>query len=439
MSRSVYFDLKDKILKREANVGVIGIGYVGLPLSITIANNGFKVIAIDINEEKIQSLKAGKSYVEDVSNEELQNVLKKELFFPSSDYSNLKYCDVIIICVPTPLRKTKDPDISYIISATKNVAKILREGQLIILESTTYPGTTIELLLPILKSKGLKVGEDFFLAFSPERVDPGNKIYNINNTPKVVGGVTKKCGEITYQFYKSFVKEVIKVSDPTTAEMVKLLENTFRAVNIALVNEFAIICNRLKINVWEVIEAASSKPFGFMTFYPGPGLGGHCLPVDPHYLAWKLKSVNYRARFIELADSINTFMPYFVLTKISDALNDHSKCLKNSKILIIGVTYKRDVGDIRESPALDIINLLFEKQSIVYFNDPYVEKLEQFKPVLIRQELTEEFLKQMDATVIITDHSSYDYEFIVKNSKVVIDTRNITKPLQSKFKNIITI
>ncbi|OGL44257.1 MAG: UDP-N-acetyl-D-glucosamine dehydrogenase, partial [Candidatus Schekmanbacteria bacterium RBG_16_38_10] len=334
--------LKEKFLKRKAKLGVIGLGYVGLPLCLEMANAGFDVTGIDIDEEKVKKINKGISYIIDVKNKSLSQIVKKRKLIATADFEILKELDAVSICVPTPLRKTKDPDISFIISAVEEVKKYLRTGQLIVLESTTYPGTTNEIILSELEKTGLKVGKDFYLAFSPERVDPGNRFYNTKNTPKIVGGVTKQCTKIAKLLYEQFVDTVIPVSSTQSAEMVKLVENTFRSINIGMVNEMALMCNKLNIDVWEIIDAAATKPFGFMAFYPGPGLGGHCIPVDPHYLAWKLRTLNYNARFIELAGEINSYMPHFIVEKIIDGLNRIKKSAKGSKILILGVAYKKN-------------------------------------------------------------------------------------------------
>jgi len=424
--------LKDKIQNKNATIAIIGMGYVGLPLAVEFARNGFHVIGIDVDKKKIASIKAGKSYIKDVSTKELKEVVDKKLLTATASYSVLKRVDAISICVPTPLRKTKDPDISYILSASKNIAKYLKSGQLVVLESTTYPGTTTEVIQPVLEESGLKVGADFFLAFSPERVDPGNKHYKTKNTPKVVGGVTKKCTKMAALLYSQTIDTVIDVSSTQAAEMVKLLENTFRSVNIGLVNEIAIICDKLNLDVWEIINAAATKPFGFMPFYPGPGLGGHCIPIDPHYLSWKLKTLNYNAKFIELAGEINSSMPHFVIGKVVGALNDMKKSVSGSKILVLGVSYKRDIEDMRESPALDIINLLKGQGANVTYHDPFVPRLNDNLLKLKSVSLTEKVLKSSDCTIIATDHTNFDYKFIVQNSKTIIDTRNATKGIKSK-------
>src|SRR5437667_5770170 len=364
--------LLKKIATRSLRVAVIGLGYVGLPLTTTFAEAGFQVTGIDINEQKVDQANRGDSYIPDIASSTLQALIETGRLHFTSDFAALDDSDAVSICVPTPLRKTRDPDISYIRAATQQVQAHLHAGELVVLESTTYPGTTNELVLPELESTGLKVGVDFFLAFSPERIDPGNPNFGTRNTPKIVGGITPTCTELAQAFYGAAIEKVVPVSSARVAEMAKLLENTFRAVNIGLVNEIAIICEKLHINVWEVIDAAATKPFGFMRFLPGPGLGGHCIPVDPHYLSWKLKTLDYTARFIELAAEINRSMPHFVVDKIGEALNEQYRSFNGSTILILGTAYKRNVGDIRESPALDIIQLLIARKSIVLYNDEYV-------------------------------------------------------------------
>jgi UDP-N-acetyl-D-glucosamine dehydrogenase len=431
-------DLERKIRDRSALVAVIGLGYVGLPLAIEYANAGFQVTGIDANPLKVKMITEGKSYILDVNAEELKSLVKCGSLSAVDNYESLKKMDTISICVPTPLSKTKDPDISCIIEVTKEIRKTLRPGQLIILESTTYPGTTDEVVLPGLESSGLKAGKDFFLAFSPERVDPGNKTYTTKNTPKIIGGVTPCCAQVAKALYQTAVEKVVLVSSTKSAEMVKLLENTFRAVNIALVNEVALMCNRLGIDVWEVIDAAATKPFGFMPFYPGPGLGGHCIPIDPHYLAWKLKTLNYKARFIELAGEINTNMPYYVVNKIVDTLNNFQKSVKGSKVLVLGIGYKRDMDDIRESPALDIIQLLQEKSADVLFHDPYVSQVDESFGVKYTP-LEEKVLRDVDCVVIVTNHSQYDFQWIVDHARLIIDTRNATKGVQNGQEKIVKL
>ena len=426
---SIKEELKRKIATRKIKFGVIGMGYVGLPLAIEFAKEDFKVTGFDINKKRIEKINRGESYIDDIPSEKLKAVVEKGTLSGTSDFDRLKEMDIISICVPTPLRKTKDPDISYILSATQAIAERLRPGHMIILESTTYPGTTEELVKPELEKTGLKAGKDFFLAFSPERVDPGNKKYSTKNTPKIVGGLTPDCLEIASSFYLQVIEKIVPVSSPKVAEMTKILENTFRAINIGLANETAMICEKLGIDVWEVIEAASTKPFGFMPFYPGPGLGGHCIPIDPHYLSWKLKSYNYNARFIQIADEINTKMPLYVVKKISKALNDHKKPINGSKILILGVAYKPDVSDIRESPALDVISLLKEMKGKVYYNDPFIPEIDEAG--LKMQSLPLEYIEDYDIVVIVTNHSTYNYREIVEKAKLVVDTRNATKGISS--------
>lgn len=431
-------NLLEKIKSKKAKVSIIGLGYVGLPLSIEFCKSGFTVIGIDVDKSKIDSLKNGESYVQDVKDDDVKLFIKNKKFIPTTDFSLLKDADTVSICVPTPLRKTRDPDISYIVSASTEIKKYLHRGQLIVLESTTYPGTTDEVLLTDLESTGLKVGVDFYLAFSPERVDPGNKKYYTKNTPKIIGGVTSECTKIAKSLYEQSIDTVIPVSSTKSAEMVKLLENTFRAVNIGLVNEIAIMCDRLGIDVWEVIDAAATKPFGFMPFYPGPGLGGHCIPIDPLYLSWKLKTLNYTARFIELASEINTSMPMYVVSKVVDALNEKKKSVNGAKILILGVTYKRDVSDVRESPAIDVIKYLKNKGADVSFHDPYADSIHEIDDVK-EVELKEDVLAGADCVVIVTDHSKFDYNWIIKNSKLIVDTRNATKGIKEGGEKIVKL
>lgn len=431
--------LKDKIIKKKITVGIIGLGYVGLPLAVRFALAGFDITGIDIDEGKVRKVNQGKSYVPDVRQEEVRNLVSQGKLRATNNYDTLGDLDVLIICVPTPLRKSRDPDISYIVEAVRGIRKYLRKGHIIVLESTTYPGTTRELVLPELESTGLKVGKDFFLAFSPERVDPGNSRYNIKNTPKVVGGITSRCTEIVKTLYSQAIDKVIPVSSSEIAEMAKLLENTFRATNIALVNEMAIISGKLGVDVWEVIYAASSKPFGFMTFYPGPGLGGPCIPIDPHYLSWKLRVFNYNPRFIQLAEEINSNMPFYVVEKISHGLNKFRKSINGSKILILGVAYKKNVGDIREAPALEVINVLLGKGADLAYNDPYVPRLNIGDKVWHSVQLQDNLLNEMDCVVIITGHSLYDFEWIVKNAKLVIDTRDATRGITDSTGKIIKL
>jgi UDP-N-acetyl-D-glucosamine dehydrogenase len=423
--------LEEKIKSRTARVGIIGLGYVGLPLAIEYAKAGFSVTGIDVQESKIARLGRGESYIQDVSSDVLRPLVDSQKFRATSDFSVIRDLDTINIAVPTPLRKTKDPDMSFIVSACQEIAKYFGPGKLVILESTTYPGTTDELVLPMLEGPGLKVGEDFFLCFSPERVDPGNPKYQTVNIPKVVGGITPACTRLGALLYSQALEKVIPVSSTSVAEMVKLLENTFRMINIGLVNEMALMCDRMGINVWEVIDAAATKPFGFMPFYPGPGLGGHCIPIDPFYLSWKTKQAGIEARFIDLAGYINGQMPHFVVDKIQNALNDHSKPLKGSHIHILGVAYKRDIDDVRESPALDIILLLERRGARVTYSDPFVPSIH-----LDARELRAEDVLRMsaeaDCVVVVTDHAAFDYRAIAETSVLIVDTRNALKNYPSK-------
>jgi UDP-N-acetyl-D-glucosamine dehydrogenase len=419
--------LQEKISSRTLRASVIGLGYVGLPLATTLATAGFHVTGIDVDARKIEMIERGKSYIPDIPDNTLQELLGIERLHVTTDWAELAQCDVVSICVPTPLRKTRDPDISYIVSATQHIREHLHVGQLIILESTTYPGTTDEVLLPELAATGLTVGEDFFLAFSPERINPGDPDYDTHNTPKVVGGVTPACTELAQAFYGAAIQDVHAVSSARAAEMTKLLENTFRAVNIGLVNEIAIMCEKLNINVWEVIEAAATKPFGFMRFMPGPGLGGHCIPVDPHYLSWKLKTLSYTARFIELAAEVNGNMPHYVVDKISTALNEQRRCFHHATILVLGAAYKANVGDVRESPALDIMQALLERKAVVLYNDEYVPTLTLHDHTLHSQTLSSGLLQAADCVVIVTDHQYYDIAWIVQEARCIVDTRNMTQ------------
>ncbi len=418
--------LEEKIRNRTARVGVIGLGYVGLPLAMEFAKAGFSVTGIDIQESKVSQLNRGESYVQDVPTDTLKKWVSGGKFRATSDFSVILDLDTINIAVPTPLRKTKDPDMSYIVSACQETAKYLRPGKLVILESTTYPGTTDELVLPMLETSGWKVGQDFFLCFSPERVDPGNAQYQTANIPKVVGGITLECTRLGALFYAQALETVVPVSSTSVAEMVKLLENTFRMINIGLVNEMALMCDRMGINVWEVIDAAATKPFGFMPFYPGPGLGGHCIPIDPFYLSWKTKQAGIEARFIELAGHINGQMPHFVVDKIQGALNEHSKPLKGSHVHILGAAYKRNIDDVRESPALDIILLLERRGSRVTYSDPFVAALRLDDHELNAQDPLA-MAAEADCVVVVTDHSGVDYAGIVERAKLIVDTRNALK------------
>ena len=421
-----------KVANRQARVGVIGLGYVGLPLVVEFARAGFQVVGIDVDEAKVAGVNAGRSHVEDIPARELRPLVKKGMVEARTSYKGCGKLDAIFVAVPTPLRKTKDPDISYIVASVSEIAKEIRPGQLIVLESTTYPGTTEEVVRPMLEESGLRAGKDFFLAFSPERVDPGNKVWTTRNTPKVVGGVTARCAKVAKAFYSQAVDTVHVVSSTQAAEMCKLLENTFRAVNIGLVNEISLMSERLGLDVWEVIDAAATKPFGFMRFYPGPGIGGHCIPLDPHYLAWKLKTLNYSARFIELASEINGHMPEVVVRRTAELLNERRKSLRGSRIFVVGVAYKRDTGDLRESPSLDVIRLLDERGAKVSFHDPYAKTVEVREGVRQRvAPLTAANLKRAEMVIIVTDHSVYDYDMIVRNSKLILDTRNATRAIRS--------
>jgi len=424
--------LEKKILDRSAVIGVIGMGYVGLPLAVEFARVGFRVIGIDVKEDKVKIINSGKSHIDDIKDYQVKELTDLKRLRCTTDFSALKDIDCVAIAVPTPLNKTKDPDVSFILSAVVEISKHLHHGQLVVLESTTYPGTTEELILPMLQEKGLKVGRDFYLAFSPERVDPGNASFSTHNTPKVVGGITKDCLRVSKILYEQVITKVVTVSSTKAAEMVKLLENTFRSVNIGLVNEVALMCDRLQIDVWEVIDAAATKPFGFLPFYPGPGLGGHCIPIDPHYLSWKLRSLNYYARFIELAGDINSRMPEYVVDKISSALNSRKMSLNGAKILVLGVAYKKNIADVRESPALDIIKILERKGAHVSYNDPYAQELvldggKRYKS----QPMNAKSIASTDCVVIVTDHSDYDYQWVVDKAKVVVDTRNATRSVKS--------
>lgn len=426
-------DIIDKFRQRTARVAVLGLGYVGLPLATVFAEAGFTVTGIDPDQRKVDTVRRGESYISDVPSEQVARLVTAGRLYASTDFSALQDVDGVSICVPTPLRKTGDPDLSYILDAVQELAKYIHPGMIVVLESTTYPGTTREILLPQLsEAKDLVVGKDFFLAFSPERVDPGREDWTTLNTPKVVGGITPTCGEVASTWYAQALQSVVSVSSAEVAEMTKLLENTFRMINIAMVNEMAIMCDRLEIDVWEVIDAAETKPFGFMKFTPGPGLGGHCIPIDPLYLSWKLRSLNYTARFIELASEINTRMPRYVVGKVQDALNEYSKSLKGSRILIIGVAYKPDIDDLRESPALDVIGLLAQKGAKISYHDPFIPHLHQEGWEMDSVADLLAAVRTADCVVIITNHSSYDYDTILDAANLIVDTRNA---LGSKGRN----
>jgi len=421
-------NLEKKIQDKSAVIGIIGLGYVGLPLAVEFANSNFKVVGIDVDQPRVDQINNGNNYIGDVSDANLAEIVQKGLLSATTDFAKLKEIDAAIICVPTPLNKLKDPDVSFILSVLEQLSKYVHSDMFISLESTTYPGTTRELILPALEKTGLKVGEDFYLCFSPERVDPGNEKYQIKNTPKVIGGITEKCTDIGVKLYQSIIETVVPVTSPESAETVKLLENTFRSINIGLANEIAIMCEKLGVDVWEVIDAADTKPFGFMKFTPGPGLGGHCIPIDPHYLSWKMKTLNYRARFIELAGEINTGMPDHVINLVSQGLNRFQKSIRGSNILILGIAYKKDIDDVRESPALDIMTLLEQGGADVHFYDEFVEKIKwNDSEKLSEEQLSKKMLKEYDAVVVVTDHSNVDYTFLKDNSKLIIDTRNVFK------------
>lgn len=420
--------IRERISDRSARICVVGMGYVGLPLAIEFAKAGFRVTGIDVDKKKVAGIRAGKTHIQDVPAADVRDMVKKRRLTAQDSYRGCDRFDVILICVPTPLRKTKDPDISYIVSAVDQIGPQLRVGQLIVLESTTYPGTTEEVMRPRLEQGGLKVGKDFFLAFSPERVDPGNTTYTTHNTPKVVGGTTRACNKVAVHLYRQAIEHVHQVSSTQVAEMIKLLENTFRAVNIGMVNEIVLMCEKLEIDAWEVIDGAATKPFGFMRFYPGPGIGGHCIPLDPHYLSWKLKTLNYSARFIELASEINGQMPQVVVRLAADLLNGKKKSVNGSKILILGVTYKRDTADVRESPALDVIRLLQQRGANISYHDPYAPTLSiDGKKTYRSSPLSKAVLSKADLALVITDHSSFDYDRIVDGSSLILDTRNATR------------
>ena len=428
--------MKDSLLRklndRTACIGVVGLGYVGLPLALEFANAGFHVIGYDVSERVVKQLMSGKSHIQDVSSEDLGALVKSGHFEATVDESRLREMDAISIAVPTPLAKTRDPDMTYIIAAADAIARNAHPGLLIVLESTTYPGTTRELMQPKLEAAGLTVGEDVFLAFSPERVDPGNPVWNTKNTPKVVGGITPACTEVATALYQSCLSTIVPVSSTETAELVKLLENTFRSVNIGLVNEMQIVCDKLGVNVWEVIEAAATKPFGFMKFTPGPGIGGHCIPLDPHYLAWKMRTLNYKTRFIDLASEINSEMPALVVERVSQALNTDRKPVNGSRVLVLGVAYKKDIDDMRESPALDVIRMLEEQSAKVVYHDPHVATFRDDGHERHSVDLTDEELRSADAVVIVTDHSSVDYQRVVNLARIVVDTRNATAGLSRR-------
>jgi UDP-N-acetyl-D-glucosamine dehydrogenase len=424
--------IKKLIESRKAAIGIVGMGYVGLPLAVEFARGGFRVTGFEVDAQKVRDLKAGVSYIGDIPTKEVAALTEKGLLTGTLDFSLLRKMDAVIICVPTPLRKSKDPDVSYIVASVKEARKYLRRGQIIVLESTTYPGTTKELVKPMLETGGLKAGRDFYLAFSPERVDPGNPKYGVKNTPKVVGGLTPACTRLAGLLYAAVIDRVLEVTNTETAELVKLLENTFRAVNIGMMNEMALMCHRLGLDVWEVINAAASKPFGYMPFYPGPGIGGHCIPLDPHYLGWKMKTLNFEPRFIELAGSINSSMPGHVVSRLGDLLNTRGKALSRSRVLMVGMAYKADIADPRESPARDVMVLLEKTGAKTDYYDPYVAETDlEGKTRRSRRDALKK-IKEYDCVMIVTPHSCIDYADIVKRARLVFDTRNATKGLKGR-------
>ena len=425
MPSTIQQTLISQLEERSARIAVLGLGYVGLPLAVVFAETGFSVTGIDTAEDKVDSIMRGESHIQDVSSKQVARLVSSGKLNATTEFSVLQDIEAVSICVPTPLRKTGDPDLSFIMDATEDLARYIHPGMIVVLESTTYPGTTREILLPKFEeASGLIAGEDFYLAFSPERVDPGRKDWTTLNTPKIIGGITPSCSEVAATWYSQALQTVIQVSSSEVAEMVKLLENTFRMINIGLVNEMAMMCDRLGVDVWEVIDAAATKPFGFMKFTPGPGLGGHCIPIDPLYLSWKLRTLNYTARFIELASEINTSMPIYVVAKIQDALNEHRKPLKGSRVLVLGAAYKPDIADLRESPALDVIGLLENKGAKVSYHDPYIARLQHDDWEKTSVPNLTETLRDVDCVVIITNHSNYDYAAILRESELIVDTRN---------------
>ncbi|MCL6564094.1 MAG: nucleotide sugar dehydrogenase [Firmicutes bacterium] len=434
--------LMERLEDRSAKVAVVGLGYVGLPLAVTHAQAGYTVIGLDDNPKKVEQVNRGQSYIPDVPSQLLREVVDQGKLFATGRYQDLSQADVITICVPTPLTENKEPDLSYILAVADKVRKIMRPGQLVVLESTTYPGTTEEVLQPILETSGLRLGEEFFLAFSPERVDPGNPVYQTHNTPKLLGGVTEFCRRAGERLYRQSLDQVVPVSSPRVAEMAKVFENTYRAVNIALVNEMALLCDRMQIDVWEVLEAAATKPFGIQVFHPGPGVGGHCIPLDPFYLSWKAREYDFPTRFIELAGEINIRMPFFVVEKVQRALNQRRKALNGSKVLLLGVAYKRDVNDERESPALKVYQLLEEAGAQVRYHDPYIPTVKPhpfFRRHIRSVPLTEELLAEVDCVVITTDHSVLDYQWVVDHSPLVVDTRNATRAVRRHRDRIVLL
>ncbi len=429
--------MKDLIKTNKIKIGIIGLGYVGLPLAVEIANKGAKVIGFDISKKRVQQINNGLSVISDVTSFDLRKLVKKKKIRATADFRQLRSCDIILICVPTPVDENKEPDLEPVISSAVEIKKNMRKGQMVILKSTTYPETTEKVVLPILNESGFRVGQDFYLAFCPERIDPGNKRFGVENTPTVIGGVTKKCTELATLFYGKYISKVHAVSSPRCAEMTKLLENTFRNVNIALVNEFAQLCERMGgIDMWEVIEAAKSKPFGYMAFYPGPGVGGHCIPIDPYYLSWKAREYDFHTVFIELSARINEEMPYFVVNKIMNELSKSGVCPSKAKILLLGMSFKKDISDLRASPALKVYQIIKPKVGVVKYHDPHVPSFRVDRSIVKSVKLTKTELKKYDALIILTDHSVYDYGFIIKSSKLIIDTRNAIKKRFKKVKKL---
>ncbi len=431
--------LSYKIQKKEARIAIIGLGYVGLPIALEFNKAGFTVFGIDTNKRRIKDLLNKKSYIVDIPDDQIRKAIDGKNFFAGTDYKVLKDIDIIIVCVPTPLRKTKIPNVSYIIKASRTISKYLKKGTLVVIESTTYPGTTRDVILPLLLKSGLREGKDFFLAFSPERIDPGNEKYNLSNVPKVVGGVSKEAGGLAEKIYSKVIKKVIPVSSAEAAEIVKLLENSFRIVNIGLINEFAMLCNKLNIDVWEVVRAAGTKPFGFMQFYPGPGIGGHCIPADPLYLSWKARMVGFKTKMIDLASRTNLFMPYYVVQRMEELLGQKKIKISQSKILILGVTYKKDVNDLRESPALDVIEILQKKGARVFYCDPFIPYLQINDINLKASACTAANIRKSDLVVLISDHTKFNYKFMAKNAKLILDTRNAFGVRGIKAKQIIKL
>ena len=433
-------DWAEKIEEKQLKVGVLGLGYVGLPLAGEFASAGLKVVGFDIDEKKVRTLNSGRSIIKHVPHSKVKEIVKAGRFKATSNMARLKNVDAILVCVPTPLTRNREPDMQFIIKSTETIAKYLQRGQLIVLESTTYPGTTREIMVPILQSSGLKAGKDFHLAYSPEREDPGNKDFSTGTIPKVVGGLTKKCCDMACKLYDIAIVWTVAVSSLETAEASKILENVYRCVNIAMVNELKVVFDRMGIDIWEVINAASTKPFGFKAFYPGPGLGGHCIPIDPFYLTWKARQYGMPTRFIELAGEINTSMPRYVIAKTTEALNEHRKSLKGSKVLVLGLAYKKDIDDLRESPSIELIELLREKGAKVDYNDPYIprtHKQRQHDLKMTSKKLSAKMLSSYDVVLISTDHSEYDYQWIVKNAKLVVDARNATAAVASAGKKVV--